>query len=199
MSKERLEAFSDGVIAIIITIMVLELGAPKQASWQALWQQLPSIFSYLFSFTLVGTYWINHHHLFEVTQTIDNRVLWANLLFLLLLSLFPACTQWIAVSAFAQVPMISYIVVMLMTTLSYILVHHTIVLASSDCRFKELLKIGRKERISVLLETVALIFSWIGPLRWFSILFLIGLTPVWLIPDMRIRTYRKHKGEKDEL
>lgn len=108
MNKARLEAFSDGVLAIIITIMVLQLRIPNQATWQALSQSLPTLLSYLLSFIYIGIYWNNHHHIMQLVETVNGAVLWANLHLLFWLSLVPFTTRWMDEMAFVQVPVAVY-------------------------------------------------------------------------------------------
>lgn len=194
MSKGRMEAFSDGVIAIIITIMVLEISAPTSAEPSAIKELLPGLFSYILSFVL-GTYWVNHHHLLQVTEKTNGRVLWANLLFLFMLSLFPVCTNWISITEFAAFPMTVYISVMLLTTLSYILLHHVIANSLDDEKKKVSMRIGRKEWVSVGLEIAALILSLITPIRWACVICMIMMKPIWLIPDLRVAKVLSENNE----
>src|SRR5215813_6062740 len=121
MSKTRLEAFSDGVIAIIITIMVLELHAPAEASWAALLPLLPIFVSYVLSFVLLGIYWNNHHHLLQAIKHVDGRVLWANLHLLFWLSLIPFGTAWMGENNFAPWPVALYGIVMMLAAVAYYL------------------------------------------------------------------------------
>ncbi|MFI2708284.1 TMEM175 family protein, partial [Nocardioides sp. CER28] len=108
MNKNRLEAFSDGVLAIVITIMVLELRVPPEPSWNALLSVFPTFLSYMLSFVYVGIYWNNHHHMIHLADRVNGRILWANLHLLFWISLFPFSTRWMDDSGFAQVPVLAY-------------------------------------------------------------------------------------------
>lgn len=127
MTKGRLEAFSDGVIAIIITIMVLEIHAPEGATLADLQTLFTPFISYLVSFILVGTYWNNHHHLLQATDRINGRILWANLLFLFVFSLIPVSVSWINKTNFAALPTRVYIILNIMVSLCYMLLQRVIV------------------------------------------------------------------------
>lgn len=198
MGRSRIEAFSDGVIAIIITIMVLEISAPVTADFSALKTMLPSLFSYLISFGLVGTYWNNHHHLFHLIKQVNGKILWTNLLFLLTLSLFPVCTDWVAKTKFAQFPVSVYLVVMIITTLAYILLRHFVLTANTCGKTTTLKRDNKKEIASVILEAIGLVISFITPIRWLSAAFIVALIPIWIIPDLRISKLfdgSNHDGE----
>src|SRR5262245_38226745 len=133
MTTSRLEAFSDGVLAIIITIMVLELHEPKGNNLAALWHTTGSaILTYLLSFIYVGIYWTNHHHMFQVTQWVTGGVLWANLGLLFCLSLFPFTTQWMDVSSFAQTPVVVYGVNLLLAAVAYYTLQTVIIHTQGD-------------------------------------------------------------------
>lgn len=127
MKPGRLEAFSDGVIAIIITIMVLELGAPEEVSSEALMGIAPTLLSYLMSFVYVGIFWINHHHLLSVTEKVNGRILWANLHLLFWLSLIPFVTSWVDETAHLALPVALYGFVLLMSGLAYLILQRAIV------------------------------------------------------------------------
>src|SRR5689334_23280635 len=127
MSKTRLEAFSDGVIAIIITIMVLELRPPHDATWSALAPLIPAGLSYLLSFVFIGIYWHNHHHMFQAVRRVNGRVLWANSHLLFWLSLVPFVTAWMGENHFAAVPVAAYGVVMIGAALAYYILSHILI------------------------------------------------------------------------
>src|SRR5574337_775129 len=127
MSKDRLEAFSDGVIAIIITVMVLELKAPPQASWSALLPLVPVFLSYILSFVFLGIYWNNHHHLLQAIEHVDGRVLWANLHLLFWLSLVPFVTAWMGENAFAAWPVALYGTVLLLAAVAYFILTRALI------------------------------------------------------------------------
>ncbi|WP_027469201.1 TMEM175 family protein [Deefgea rivuli] len=187
MNKNRLEAFSDGVIAIIITIMVLELKVPHGAEFSALRPLIPVFLSYLLSFTYVGIYWNNHHHMLQATPHVTGRVLWANLHFLFWLSLFPFATAWAGENHFAAPTMAVYGVVLLMASFAYWLLQYAII--STDCASSKLLTaIGhdRKGKISPLLYAIGIALSFYAP--WISGALYVIVALMWLVPDRRIET-----------
>jgi uncharacterized membrane protein len=185
MTKGRLEAFSDGVIAIIITIMVLEMRAPHGDSLKALGPLLPVFLSYILSFVYVGIYWNNHHHMLHAVSTVTGGMLWANLHLLFWLSLFPFTTEWMGENHFTAVPTALYGTVLLMAGVAYYLLQQTIIRAQGQDSFLKK-AIGRdwKGKLSPVLYIVAIIaslrYSWISQ-AVFAITALI-----WLIPDRRI-------------
>lgn len=195
MNKSRIEAFSDGVIAIIITIMVLEISAPAAADIAALKSLFPGLLSYIVSFGLVGTYWNNHHHLFQLLKNVNSKILWSNLLFLFMLSLFPVCTDWISKTHFAQLPISIYSILMLLTTISYVLLRH-IVISSTKCgKTEKLANKNKKEIVTIVLELMGLVISFITPIRWLCIVIMAAITPIWIIPDLRISKLFSSKNE----
>ena len=132
MTKGRLEAFSDGVIAIIITITILLIDLPNGNDWPDLLGILPLVACYLISFILIGVNWVNHHHLFQVVEGVNGKILWANLLYLFVLSFIPVSTGWVGKSEFAMIPVRTYIVVNLAGALSYCLLEKVIIHSSSS-------------------------------------------------------------------
>ena len=185
MTKARLEAFSDGVIAIIITIMVLELKVPHGNSLNDLLPLLPVFLSYVLSFIYVGIYWNNHHHMFQTVKKISASILWANLYFLFWLSLFPFVTAWAGENHFSSFPTMLYGIVLFMTGLAYWILQNTIIKSEGD---GSLLKIAVgndfKGKISNVLNGVAILISYWLPL--FGLAIYIGVAFIWLIPDKRI-------------
>ena len=184
MSKTRLEAFSDGVIAILITIMVLELKVPEGTDFAALGPLGPVFIAYIVSFVFVAIYWVNHHHLLQMTTVIDGRVLWANLVFLFWLSLFPFATGWMGESAIAPVPTAIYGVVALLATIAYFILERALV-ASPD-QTPELGKlIGGypKTKASVLIYIIAIPVALVAP--WVAFALYIVDAAIWFIPDQR--------------
>ena len=185
MSKGRLEAFSDGVIAIIITIMVLELRAPHGADWSILRPLMPVFLSYVLSFIHVGIYWNNHHHLLHATRQISGGVMWSNMHLLFWLSLVPFVTAWMGENAFASNPVALYGVVLLMAALAYALLvrvllkHH-----EADSPLARAIGSDAKGNISVLLYVIGIVSSWIHPAV--SLVFYVVVTVIWLVPDRRI-------------
>jgi uncharacterized membrane protein len=183
MGKNRLEAFSDGVIAIIITIMVLELKVPHGASLQALAPLLPVLLSYILSFVYVGIYWNNHHHMLHCAGTVGGAVLWANLHLLFWLSLFPFATGWMGENHFAALPSMLYGVVLLMAALAYWILQRTIISAGSSTLGSA---IGRdwKGKLSPLLYVLGIALSPWSPAL--GQLVYVAVALMWLVPDRRI-------------
>jgi uncharacterized membrane protein len=185
MKKGRLEAFSDGVIAIIITIMVLEMKVPHGGGLKDLAPLLPVFLSYVLSFLYVGIYWNNHHHMLHASTTVTGAVLWANLHLLFWLSLFPFTTGWMGENHFAGVPSALYGAVLLMAAVAYYLLQQAIIRAQgADSILKEAIGRDWKGKLSPLLYIVAIFatlrFSWMA-----QTIFVIGAL-IWLIPDRRI-------------
>ena len=185
MTKGRLEAFSDGVLAIIITIMVLELRAPERADLDALVPLVPKAMSYVLSFIYVGIYWNNHHHMLHVTQRISGGVLWANLHLLFWLSLVPFVTAWMGENSFAPVPTAAYGVVMLMAAIAYWILQQVIIASEGQ---QSLLRgaIGGdwKGKLSPLAYLIAIPAALAWP--WVSGAIYVAIAIVWIVPDRRI-------------
>jgi uncharacterized membrane protein len=185
MTKGRLEAFSDGVIAIIITIMVLELRVPHGADWASLRALLPTFLSYVLSFVFVGIYWNNHHHTLHATEHIDGRVLWANLHLLFWLSLVPFVTGWMGENHFAELPIALYGVVLFMTAIAYTIFVQTILARQGrDSRLARALGSNRKGRISLVMYAAAIPLAFVRP--WIAGALYITVALIWLVPDSRI-------------
>ncbi len=185
MSKSRLEAFSDGVLAIIITIMVLELHIPQGSDIAALRPVLPVLLTYLLSFVYIGIYWNNHHHLLHATRQVSGSVLWANLHLLFWLSLLPFVTGWMGASGFAPHPTALYGMLLLMSGVAYwILVQAIIRTEGQDSLVRKAVGKDRKGVLSVVLYAVAIPFSFYGHWIAHSIYILVAL--LWLVPDRRI-------------
>lgn len=185
MHKGRMEAFSDGVLAIIITIMVLELEAPHETTPQALLPIMPIFLGYVLSFAYVGIYWNNHHHLLQAAKETNGRVLWANMLLLFFLSLIPFATAWMGRTHFAAWPMLLYATVLLMAGLSYyVLVRALISLHGSDSTLARAVGKDNKGKISLVLYLLAMATALIAPLLAGALLILVAV--MWLIPDRRI-------------
>jgi uncharacterized membrane protein len=185
MSTRRLEAFSDGVLAIIITIMVLELQVPHSGSLAALRPLLPVFLSYVLSFVYLGIYWNNHHHMLYATQRVDGAILWANLHLLFWLSLVPFVTAWMGENHFAAVPTAMYGGVLLLAAIAYSILQWTIV--SSQGRDSVLAAaVGRdiKGKISPLFYLIAIPAAFIRP--WIADLLYVSVALMWLAPDRRI-------------
>ena len=188
LSKSRLEAFSDGVLAIIITIMVLELTVPHQPTIDALIELWPLFLSYVLSFANVGIYWNNHHHLFQAVRAIDGRVLWANLFLLFCLSLFPFATAWMGENAFAAVPVAFYGVILVAAAVAYyILVRVLIRCQPADAPLAAAIGSDRKGKLSPLIYAAAIpiaLFVPGGNIVAFGMYVLVAI--IWFVPDTRI-------------
>ena len=185
MGKGRLEAFSDGVIAIIITIMVLELKVPPGDSLVALRPLLPDFLCYVLSFIYIGIYWNNHHHMLHAVQRINGPILWANLHLLFWLSLIPFVTRWTGENNFAATPVSMYGVVFLMAAIAYyILMHALIRHHGKDSPLARAVGNDFKGKISVVIYAIAILLAFIN--RWvaFGLYCLVAL--LWVIPDRRI-------------
>jgi uncharacterized membrane protein len=185
MSKARLEAFSDGVIAIIITIMVLELQAPHEATLAALRPLMPALLSYLLSFVFVGIYWNNHHHMLQATHRVNGRSLWANLHLLFWLSLIPFVTAWMGENNFASVPVAVYGVVMIGAAIAYyILAHVLIAHHGRDSALAKAFGRDRKGKLSVVFYAAAIPLALVSSSLACGLYVLVAV--IWLIPDRRI-------------
>jgi uncharacterized membrane protein len=185
--KGRLEAFSDGVLAIIITIMVLELKVPAGHDWAALAHVLPHFCSYVLSFIYVGIYWNNHHHLFQVTERVTGGILWANLHLLFWLSLIPAATEWIGESHSAPVPTALYGGLLLMAGVAWYILQ-TVIVRRHGPGSKLEAALGRdlKGKLSPLVYLTAIGLSFVAPYVATGLYALVAL--IWLVPDRRIES-----------
>ena len=185
MSKGRLEAFSDGVIAILITIMVLELSVPHGTDLAALSELTPIFLSYVLSFVFLGIYWNNHHHLLQVAKHVNGNVLWANLHLLFWLSLIPFTTAWMGENNFAQLPIALYGVVLWMSGLAYYILAQTLIsLHGNDSLLATALGRKIKEITSLVCYTIAIIFSFFS--TGVSLAIYVFVACLWLVPDKRI-------------
>jgi uncharacterized membrane protein len=194
MEKNRLEAFSDGVLAIIITIMVLEMKVPQGDRLESLRPLLPVFLSYVLSFIYLGIYWNNHHHMLSTTKRINGKILWANLHLLFWLSLFPFTTGWMGENHIASTPTAIYGTVLLMASIAYYILQCTII-AKQGYESLLGLAIGRdwKGKLSPMLYLSAVPLSFVSPWIASGIYALVAL--LWLIPDRRIeRTVDSHRG-----
>jgi uncharacterized membrane protein len=187
MSKGRLEAFSDGVIAILITIMVLELDVPHGTGFAALRPLIPVLFAYVLSFVLLGIYWNNHHHMLHATEHVNGRILWANLHLLFWLSLVPFTTAWMGENSFAPLPTSAYGLVLVMAALAYTVLQNSIVRHHGpDSRLAKAIGNDRKGKISLLGYTAAVPLAFVHQGISLTIYALVAL--MWLIPDRRIES-----------
>jgi uncharacterized membrane protein len=185
MGKNRLEAFSDGVLAIIITIMVLELKVPHGDEPLTLLPLLPVFLSYILSFVYVGIYWNNHHHMLTTVERVKGPILWANLHLLFWLSLFPFATGWMGENNFRSVPTAMYGVVLLMAAIAYYILQRAIIAAQGDGSLLQR-ALGRdiKGKISPVVYAAAIPLAFLSPLAANSLF--VGIALLWLIPDRRI-------------
>jgi uncharacterized membrane protein len=195
MTKGRLEAFSDGVIAIIITIMVLELKVPHGTELSSL-RPLAAVFlGYVLSFLYLGIYWNNHHHLLHAARRVDGRILWANLLLLFWLSLFPFATHWTGETGFAAVPVAVYGGVLLMAALSYtVLVRALVACHGPDSVLAQAIGSDVKGNVSIACYVLGILLALLVS-RWLALALYTVVALIWLVPDLRIE--RALAGEKE--
>ncbi len=194
MKTTRVEAFSDGVLAIILTIMVLELKIPHDDSLQAILHLWPVLVSYLLSFLYVGIYWNNHHHLLHATQHITGGILWANLHLLFWLSLIPFVTGWMGENHFTAMPTAFYGFVLFMSAIAYTILQHTIIAAHGEkSLIRKALSHDLKGKMSPVLYAVAIASTCLQ--QWIAQAIYVGVALMWLIPDRRIEkpTHAAHK------
>ncbi|WP_396167450.1 TMEM175 family protein [Flavobacterium sp.] len=196
MTKNRLEAFSDGVLAIIITIMVLEFKTPQGSTWEDLKPLLPKFLSYALSFIYVGIYWNNHHHMLHTVKKVNGKILWANLHLLFWLSLIPFITGWIGENHLAKLPMMLYGVVLFMSGLAYSILQKIII--KSEGKNSILSKaIGNsyKEKISIFCYLTSIGFAYFFPIVSLAIYILVSF--MWFIPDKRIERFLEEENKNN--
>ena len=192
MSKGRLEAFSDGVLAIIITLMVLDLKAPSSSDLNALVPLIPSFACYLLSFVFVGIYWNNHHHLFQAVRRVDGKILWANLHLLFWLSLTPFVTAWMGQTNLGIGPVVSYGVVLLGAGVAFsILVRVLIAQHGAESVLAKAIGSDFKGNLSILLYALAIASAYVDPRIACGVYILVAM--IWLVPDPRLE---KRIGEE---
>ena len=185
MSKSRLEAFSDGVIAILITIMVFELKAPEGTDLAALMTVVPSALTFVLSFLYLGIYWNNHHHMLQVTHRINGSVLWANLHLLFWLSLFPFVTAWLNRSELSRLPVALYGGVLLFAAIAYTILQSTIIKAERhESKLKLALGSDIKGKISLAAYAAGILIAWQFPIA--AVVVYTAVALMWFIPDKRI-------------
>ncbi len=187
MSKQRLEAFTDGVIAIIITIMVLELKVPAGSDLAALRAGLPVFLAYALSFANVGIFWNNHHHMLHITERINGTVLWANLFLLFWMSLIPFVIRWMDETHFAPMPTAAYGVVLALSAIAYILLERSII-ACNGPNSKLARAIGNdlKGKLSLSVYALAIPLAFLSP--WIALALYVVVAMIWFIPDRRIES-----------
>jgi len=194
MSKGRLEAFSDGVIAILITIMVLGLNPPHGADPAALQPLIPTFLSYILSFVFLGIYWNNHHHLLQISRHVNGGVLWANLHLLFWLSLVPFVTSWMGATNFATWPVALYGVVLLGSALAFtILVNSLLAVHGQESALAAALGSDLKGKLSLVLYVLAIPLAFVVPLLAGAIYAMVAA--IWLVPDRRFERVAPHKPD----
>jgi uncharacterized membrane protein len=195
MSTGRMEAFSDGVLAIVITVMVLELPTPHGATWGALHDALPVLLSYVLSFVYIGIYWSNHHHMLQVTDRVTGLILWANLHLLFWLSLVPFTTAWMGENHFAATPAAAYGLVLLAAAVAYYALQEAIIRDQGPAsRLARAVGHDRKGRMSPFLYATAVGLSFVD--RWLAVAIYVGVALMWLVPDRRVeRTMAARAGD----
>lgn len=185
MRANRMEAFSDGVLAIIITIMVLEFRVPEGHDWHSLIELGPKVLSYIFSFVYIGIYWNNHHHLLHMVRTMNGRLMWLNLILLFWLSLIPFTTAWMGESQFAPTPMALYGIILLLAATSYRMLQLAIINQhSGDSAFVKSMGRDWKVKISPVLYLLAILTAYVSP--WVSGFFYVLVAAIWVVPEKRI-------------
>ena len=185
MSKGRLEAFSDGVLAIVITIMVLELSVPEEPTLAALQPLIPTFLSYALSFAFVAIYWNNHHHLLQAAERVDGRVLWANIHLLFWLSLVPFVTAWMGENEFAEWPLALYGVVLVMAGFAYFLLSRALIAQhGQDSVLATAVNRDVKGKASLIIYLIAIPSAFVSP--WIAGLLYVAVAAMWLVPDRRI-------------
>jgi uncharacterized membrane protein len=195
VNKNRLEAFSDGVLAIIITIMVLELRVPHEPTWHGLAEVLPTFFSYLLSFVYVGIYWNNHHHMIHLAEGVNGAILWANLHLLFWLSLVPFTTRWMDESGFVQVPVLAYGINLLCAAIAYVILERALIRQQGrEGALARALGNDWKGKASPLIYLTGLALSIVQPLLGVAAYTVVAL--IWLVPDRRVEHYVT-RGDQD--
>jgi uncharacterized membrane protein len=186
MNKTRIEAFSDGVMSIIITIMVLEIEMPSEVNIQALFKLLPAITSYLLSFVIIGIYWLNHHHIFQTVKHINGKIIWVNMGFLFTLSLIPISTSWMGQNHFAKLPVVVYTINLLICGFTANLLQKVIIsgMPKNDKIFEVINRNKRKSILSLWINILSITIAFFYPVISFLLACLIGA--IWIIPDRKI-------------
>ena len=187
MHRGRLEAFSDGVVAILITIMVLELKVPRGVTAASLRPLLPVVSSYVLSFVFLGIYWTNHHHMLHMVDRVNGKILWANLHLLFWLSLVPFGTAYLGQNGAAPLPTALYGSVLLLAGIAYTILQNTIIAAQgSGSKLKEAVRGDVKGKTSLACYAAAIALAFVGP--WISIALYVIVAGMWLVPDPRIES-----------
>jgi TMEM175 potassium channel family protein len=203
MSKGRLEAFSDGVIAILITVMVLELKVPHGTDFAALRETMPVLLTYVLSFVFLGIYWNNHHHMLQLTDRINGGILWANLHLLFWLSLVPYVTSWMGENHYAALPTATYGAVLLLSGVAYYILEIALIAAQGPgSRLRQAVGADTKAKLSVLLYASAIPLAFVN--EAISDVIYASVALMWLVPDRRIEAHLQGSaagavGERDEV
>ena len=185
MKSNRLEAFSDGVLAIIITIMVLEMKVPEEVTLEALIPLLPVFISYLISFIYLGIYWINHHHLLHTVKRVNGKILWANLHLLFWLSLIPFATSWVGENHTNTAPLAFYGFLLLMCAIAYLVLGSVIIKQHyEDFLLRKVVGKDIKGKLSIVFYIIGILVSFLNP--WLSISCYVIVAIMWVVPDKRL-------------
>jgi uncharacterized membrane protein len=180
-----MNAFTDGVVAILITILVLELRPPDGDRLADLLDEKGHLLAYVLSFVFVAIYWVNHHHLMQVVHRIDGRTLWANIHLLFWLSLTPVATAWLGESGVESGPVAAYAIVLLGCAIAYwLLVLSLLSLHATDSQLAQAIGRDRKGKLSIVIYAVALVLAWLAP--WISVALFVTVAVIWIIPDRRV-------------
>ena len=193
MTRNRLEAFSDGVLAILITIMVLEMKVPHEATWAALSPVLPTFLSYTLSFAYLAIYWNNHHHMMHAVKQVDGRIMWANMRLLFWLSLVPFTTGWLGENGFAKVPSALYGFNLLLSALANFKLQNTIIRSQgADSELKRAVGNDWKGKASLTLYVLGIAIGFYN--QWLAMAVYVAVAIIWFVPDQRIEKWLAQQG-----
>ena len=193
MSKGRMEAFSDGVLAIVITIMVLKLNAPESLTLDAVKEVFPTFLAYILSFIYVGIYWANHHHLINMTDSVSGRLLWKNLHWIFWMSLIPMATEWMGLNPYESLPALFYGMILFMCAVSYNIVQSEVIKINGDnSEISQNIGNDLKGKISIFAYAVGIIFAFYFPIISYLIYIVIAL--IWVVPDSRLEKSMMKRG-----
>jgi uncharacterized membrane protein len=196
MGTGRLEAFSDGVLAIIITVMVLELHKPGGEHWSDLGDSTTSLVTYVLSFVYIGIYWSNHHHMLQLTDRISGGVLWANLHLLFWLSLYPFSTGWMDETDVAQVPALVYGLNLVAAAVAYLILQQTIIrVEGPDSRLRRAIGRDWKGKVSPFIYLTGILSTFVTP--WLGVAFYAAVAATWLVPDRRVEAFVAQIEDRD--
>lgn len=185
MDTNRMEAFSDGVLAIVITIMVLKLEMPKQVSLEAVRSTYPIFLSYILSYVYIAIYWTNHHHLLSMLNLVSGSILWKNLLWLFWMSLIPMATEWIGINPFEGLPTLIYGIVLFMCSISYIILQSGVIkINGKDSKISKSIGKDLKGKFCIVAYLISILFAMHYPIVSYIIYIIVAL--VWIVPDKRL-------------